>query len=942
MKSFARKAFMLLFFNFLLCIYPCRGQSEIMINALKPLREIKSGHLKMGNPGPSGREILINNLFMTVGGKPVIPVMGEIHYSRLPKEQWEDAILKMKANGIDIIACYVFWIHHEEIEGQFDWTGNKDLRGFIRLCHQHDLWVYPRIGPWCHGEVRNGGTPDWILAKKYLTDRSNHPVYQHYVDRWYGEISKQMSGLLYKDGGPVMGVQFENEYRRGPQGEEHIRWLKQSAIRHGIDVPMYTVTGWGNASVPQDEVIPLWGGYPAEPWATHADKITDNPNYTFEAPMNDENIGNESVKRNKSYIQDYSRYPYFTCELGIGNQISEHRRPVLSAIDGLAIATTRTGSGSNLPGYYVFTGGINPLGTYTTMEENRDETAYWNEYPDISYDFQTAIRETGELSPSYHQVKKLHYFLNEFGSELAPMVPVIPAGQDSKEKLQYAMRVNGHSGFLFGLNYYRGIRKPEQKDVQFNIQLPDEKIVFPTKGIDIPDSCIFIWPVNLNLNGTVLKYATAQPLCKVEQQHRTDWIFIQNKGVEPELCFDESTIESIKSTSGIINRKNGRYILTGLKPGIDQSISVRDLNKKEQRIVILSYPESEQVWVFRSKGKNLVLISGANLYLNDHQLHLFGASPEMKLIVLTDNTVIQKDERMTEIGSIGDYAQYSIQMPEKRVIPELNKKELFDNAGWLKASVEKADSKNRLYHKLFIKEFNLGNPSDIKSAVLHLYAENQCNLNLNQRWLNQKISPGMINRLDITGYVKKNDNILMVDFPFAMGDAAFVAKITITFFNSDKIELVSDQSWLTTEQYLIPVPGSSIRDLREPEMVKPHTADDPGFMPEYSEWSLTIPDDYLSGLKNLYLHIDYTGDKGRCYLGHRLVSDNFNNGTHWPIALKHLGTQAESNQLLFEIYPLEPGYQIYFEKPPAKEDVGITAIKSLIVIPEYAVDVLFK
>ena len=141
---------------------------------------------------------------------------------------------------------------------------------------------------------------------------------------------------------------------------------------------MYTVTGWGNASVPQDEVIPLWGGYPAEPWATHIEKITDNPNYTFEAPMNDEAIGNEPVKRNRSYIQDYSRYPYFTCELGIGNQISEHRRPVLSALDGLAIATVKIGSGSNLPGYYVFAGGINPVGIYTTMEENRDETTGMN------------------------------------------------------------------------------------------------------------------------------------------------------------------------------------------------------------------------------------------------------------------------------------------------------------------------------------------------------------------------------------------------------------------------------------------------------------------------------------------------------------------------------------------------------------------------------------
>jgi hypothetical protein len=942
MKSYWNHAFVVLIVFFTTSLYPCHSQDEIKINAVRPLREIKSGHLKMGNPGPTGKEIIINNIYMSVGGKPVIPVMGEIHFSRYPEEQWEDVILKMKANGINIIACYVFWIHHEEIEGQFDWTGNKDLRAFIKLCQKHDLWVYPRIGPWCHGEVRNGGTPDWILEKKYLTDRSNHPVYQHYVDRLYGEISNQLKGLLYKDGGPVIGVQFENEYRRGPQGEEHILWLKQTAIRHDIDVPMYTVTGWGNASVPQDEVIPLWGGYPAEPWATHTEKIIDNPNFTFEAPMNDESIGNEPVSRNRSYIQDYSRYPYFTCELGIGNQISEHRRPVLSAIDGLAIAIVKTGSGSNLPGYYVFAGGINPVGIYTTMEENRDETAYWNEYPDISYDFQAAIRETGELAPSYHQVKKLHYFLNEFGSVLAPMVPVITENQDSKEDLQYAMRVNGNSGFLFGLNYYRGISKPVQKKVQFSIQLPDEEVVFPSKPVDVHDSCIFIWPINLDLDGTMLKYATAQPLCRINQENRTDWIFIQSPGIEPELCFDELTIEVVESTSGTINHKNGRYILTGLKPGIGQSVTIRNANHKLQKIIILSVIESEQVWVFKSKGGNIVFISDASLYLNGDMLHLYGESPEMRLVALTENANIQTNEYVMKAEPAGDNAQFRIMIPQRQVAARLEKKELFDGTCWLKSTVEQVNSENRLYHKLFIKEFSLGNPAEIRSAVLYLYAEKKCNLKLNRRWINQDISAGMINRLDITGYVMKNENILMIDFPFASGDAAFAARIEITYFNSDKIEIQSDQSWLTTETYLIPVPGENIRNLHEPEILKPRSPETGSFVPEYAEWSLTIPGEFMNGLNNLYLHLDYAGDKGRCYLDHRLISDNFNNGTHWPVELKRLGTQAENHRLRFEIYPLEPGYRIYFERPPAIGDIGITDIKSLKMIPEYAIDLIMK
>lgn len=319
------------------------------IDARVTPKEILSGHLKMGNAGHAGKEIILNNKYMTLGGVPIIPVMGEFHFSRFQKEQWEDIILKMKANGINIISSYVFWIHHEEIEGQFDWSGNKDFRSFVKLCHKHNLWVYPRLGPWCHGEVRNGATPDWIFEKKNMGDRSNHPVYQFYADRLYKNIALQMQGLYYKDGGPIIGIQLENEYRRGPGGNEHILWLKQTAQKYGIDVPMYTVTGWGNASVPQDEVIPLFGGYPEEPWDTNIQKMKDNPNFTFEAPVNDDRIGADVAGKEDKNKTDHTRYPYLTCEIGIGNQISYHRRPILNQYDGLAIVTAKTGSGETFP-----------------------------------------------------------------------------------------------------------------------------------------------------------------------------------------------------------------------------------------------------------------------------------------------------------------------------------------------------------------------------------------------------------------------------------------------------------------------------------------------------------------------------------------------------------------------------------------------------------------
>ena len=159
---------------------------------------------------PAAMYLAANDRYLMMDGTPWFPLMGEFHYSRYPENQWEKELLKIKAAGIQVISTYVFWIHHEEVEGEFNWTGQRDLRRFIELCSKHGLYVWLRIGPFDHGEVRNGGFPDWLLEK--TATRENNPVFLHYVRRFDAEIAKQVKGLFWKDGGPIIGIQLENEY----------------------------------------------------------------------------------------------------------------------------------------------------------------------------------------------------------------------------------------------------------------------------------------------------------------------------------------------------------------------------------------------------------------------------------------------------------------------------------------------------------------------------------------------------------------------------------------------------------------------------------------------------------------------------------------------------------------------------------------------------------
>ena len=182
------------------------------IDAPEKWISIRSEHIKMGGIAPDGSSIEVNNFYMLRNGIPIIPIMGEFHYSRYPANQWEQEILKIKAGGINVVATYVFWNLHEEIEGEWNWTGNRNLRQFIRICQRYGMDVIVRIGPFAHGEIRSGGLPDWLFTKN-IDVRSNDAEYLTYTNKLYKEIANQLEGLYYQDGGPIIGCQIENEHQ---------------------------------------------------------------------------------------------------------------------------------------------------------------------------------------------------------------------------------------------------------------------------------------------------------------------------------------------------------------------------------------------------------------------------------------------------------------------------------------------------------------------------------------------------------------------------------------------------------------------------------------------------------------------------------------------------------------------------------------------------------
>lgn len=479
---------------------------------------------------PSHHTLALNSAYLTLDGKPWLPVMGEFHFSRVPEAEWEEEILKMKAAGVQIIAAYIIWIHHEELEGQFEWSGQKDLRHFVELCDKHGMYVVARIGPWAHGEARNGGFPDWLLAKG--PTRKNDPVYMSFVAKWYGQIGNQLSGLLWKDGGPIIGIQLENEYSgRGPgEGEEYILALKKLALESGLDVPLYTVTGWDNAVVPKVQVLPVFGGYPDAPWDGSIQKLPPNEVYMFRfgSRVSGSMGMMGTVAGTGSAPANAYDTPFMTAEMGGGMQDTYHRRPVIEQDDIAAMIPVMLGSGVNLYGSYMFQGGENPDGKLTALQESQ-ATGYPNDLPVKSYDFQAPLGAYGRERAVLRKMKVFDYFMNDFGGQLAPLQSyapkLLPTGPADFAAPRVSVRTDGSSGFVFLNNYVRGYSMPPRSGTQITVKLTGSTIKIPATPIDIPAGAYFIWPFHLDLGVASLRYSTAQLFTRVRNGAEETWFF---------------------------------------------------------------------------------------------------------------------------------------------------------------------------------------------------------------------------------------------------------------------------------------------------------------------------------------------------------------------------------------------------------------------------------
>ena len=564
-----------------------------------------SAPLRMGDAVDGEDTIRVTERFLTRNGRPWLPVMGEYHFSRDRRERWNRELRKIRAGGVDLVATYVFWSAHEEHEGVYRWDHDRDLRAFVETAAAAGLKVVLRIGPWAHGEARNGGFPDWLQALP-IGLRTDDEAYLAHVRRWFAAIAQQVRGLFRTPDdrtGPILGIQIENELYDQPQ---HLATLRAIAESVGMRASLWTATGWGGAQLPTGELLPVYAGYSDGFWeesdtgwpafgAQHFTFTTVRDDLTVGADLRDAEVvaGDDSGEDDP--------WPYATCELGGGMTTAYHRRPLVDSDDVAALALTKLGSGTGWQGFYMFHGGRH-RGDLATSAQESHATGYPNDMPTRDYDFYAPIGADGQERPHFHKLRRQHLFLRAFGERLAAYPAVLP--EADADPLRWSVRGDRDRGFLF-VNSHQpaGAQLGDVADVMFRIDCDGLAVTVPTRPVTVRGGSYFFWPIRQRFGDIDALTATAQPITEFETEAGHVVLFAATPGVPVEVQLEDLD-GAVRIRGGYVALRDGCHVVTPTSaPGVGCEVQVGDTT-----LVFLDPETADAVWRGPIDGRETVVI----------------------------------------------------------------------------------------------------------------------------------------------------------------------------------------------------------------------------------------------------------------------------------------------------------------------------------------------
>ena len=116
-----------------------------------------AAHSQQATPIPQFVKQADGQYAFYVDGKPFFMLGGQSGNSNnwpAMHPQLFETMAKMNANTLE---TPIYWEAIEPVEGQFDFTGNNDIRAFVQLAQKNGMYIIVRPGPYVCAEWEMGG-----------------------------------------------------------------------------------------------------------------------------------------------------------------------------------------------------------------------------------------------------------------------------------------------------------------------------------------------------------------------------------------------------------------------------------------------------------------------------------------------------------------------------------------------------------------------------------------------------------------------------------------------------------------------------------------------------------------------------------------------------------------------------------------------------------------
>ena len=189
-------------------------------------------------------------------------------YTRVPRLHWRGFLYQLKTQGFNCIAITVPWNHHEPKQGQFDFTGERDLRHLLEIMRDLGLYCTLKPGPYAGAHHEGGGLPAWLSAMPEIKLRESNRPFLDSCARWFAAYMEQVRDFQVTlersaerpQPGPVLLMQVEHDWRcqNDAQATGYLTELARYLREGGCQVPLLEGNnGWQTI----DSTFSIWRGH---------------------------------------------------------------------------------------------------------------------------------------------------------------------------------------------------------------------------------------------------------------------------------------------------------------------------------------------------------------------------------------------------------------------------------------------------------------------------------------------------------------------------------------------------------------------------------------------------------------------------------------------------------------------------------------------------------